>query len=497
MDEKPLSSWSFPISINAIIATLTTACTSAIMHNVSAFISQLKWLHFKICPRQLYNLDRFDEASRGPYGSVIFIFRVRWNLATVGALITIFRLAFGPLVQQVVNLQPRDIVAFDSNATFGYAHAYARNFSGKLPNSVINSVPQDPLMQSAVLQGLFNISSPPLFICTGSCVWEDSYISLGFKSTCEDVTTLTLQKEHCSGLPSDSHRQCNMTTPGGLTLSTRLDATELGTIFDFSSSSSLSNYSYGLPPDFPTISKFAVYRSTWNPYVDAQYDVNITECALSLAAYEYSNTKANGSSFEFGSVKEVHISHNGWMGGDHGDLEKDIVWTNESMTEGVPQLKVSWSALKSLQIFFESSTLATEWVDGYWDNMNPGISAALMGDVDLPKRFEKMAMSMTDYVRSSGPNSQVARGYRIASETFVFIRWSWVVGPIAIELAAILFAVLTIVSNAKHHKAPLWKSSVLALLDCTFDKATGLIRTKVKDIKDLKKGAKEYKAQLK
>lgn len=140
MKDKPLSDWRFPISLNATISILTTACGAAIMHGVSTSISQLKWLHFASGHRKLFSLESFDEASRGPYGSIKFLFTIRWNLATIGALVTIFRLGLAPLAQQVVSLEPRDVVTPDGGATFGYAHAYDRNESyvnaGKLPQSL-------------------------------------------------------------------------------------------------------------------------------------------------------------------------------------------------------------------------------------------------------------------------------------------------------------------------------------------------------------------------
>lgn len=126
MNNRPLDDWPLKISLNAVISILTTACSAAMMHSVSASISQLKWLHFKTRPRRLFNLEAFDEASRGPYGSVKFLLSVKWNLATIGALITLLRLGFAPFTQQVIDLHPREVVTPDSNAAYGYTHAYDR-----------------------------------------------------------------------------------------------------------------------------------------------------------------------------------------------------------------------------------------------------------------------------------------------------------------------------------------------------------------------------------
>jgi hypothetical protein len=47
------------------------------MFFVAQVISQLKWEYFRT-PRPLYDLDRYEEASRGVWGSTLFLFsRVR------------------------------------------------------------------------------------------------------------------------------------------------------------------------------------------------------------------------------------------------------------------------------------------------------------------------------------------------------------------------------------------------------------------------------------
>lgn len=124
---KPVSDWTFRISLSATIAILSTISSAALMHNVSSFISQLKWLYFKKEPRRLHQFELFDEASRGPYGSIIFLFGVKWNLATIGAFITIFRLASSPLIQQAIQLKTQNAYLADEEATLGYAQMYMRD----------------------------------------------------------------------------------------------------------------------------------------------------------------------------------------------------------------------------------------------------------------------------------------------------------------------------------------------------------------------------------
>jgi hypothetical protein len=138
MDNKPLSAWTAPVSIGATISILTTACTAALMHGVSQFIGQIKWLHFKSRPRKLSHLETFNEASRGSiWGCIMLLTTIKWNLATIGAFVTILRLTFAPFAQQVVQFEPRDIISADDGVTFGYTHKYSFKTTLELANSRI------------------------------------------------------------------------------------------------------------------------------------------------------------------------------------------------------------------------------------------------------------------------------------------------------------------------------------------------------------------------
>lgn len=519
MNNKPLSAWRGGISLNATVSILTTACTTALMHGVSTFIGQSKWLHFKNGPRKLADFETFDGASRGVWGSILLLTTVKWNIATIGAFITILRLSFSPFAQQVVLIDQRDVISSTETATFGYAHDYTLSAQNNLFNSVIRkhrhskqskqqvqltyylleSIPQDPDMQSAIFQGLYGVNRTEPFICPGRCRWTESYISLGFKAQCRNVTEETLQAATCSGGEYGLQR-CNMTTPGGVNVATRYWATDLATAYYMNASSLLiiNPSKPGLPETFPEISRFAIYRST----PDGNFimrDINITDCSLFLTAYEYTGAQANGSDFSFASRREVDFGmKNPW--GITSNISKGLfqhVYTNES-TSGdihIPALRISYASLSALVNFFQSTTMATEWVEGNFANTNLGVAATLSGDVDLGDRFNKMATAMTDYLRY-GPNTQPANGETLQREPFVFIRWGYFVVPIVTEGFAILFAILSIFSNRQSRRVPLWKSSTLAVLACQHEERLGLLHTKGKDINEIQDDAKKAEVVL-
>jgi hypothetical protein len=88
-------------------------------------------------PRKLADFETFDEASRGVWGSILLLTTVKWNIATIGAFITILRLAFSPFAQQVVLIEQRNITSPSDTATLGYAHNYTINKQVNLFNSRI------------------------------------------------------------------------------------------------------------------------------------------------------------------------------------------------------------------------------------------------------------------------------------------------------------------------------------------------------------------------
>lgn len=97
-----LPQWPFSITINSLISVFATISQMAMMMPVVECISQLKWLWF-VRKQKLADFDAFDEASRGPTGSLMLLGKIGLtHLASLGALIAILSIAFGAFAQQVV-----------------------------------------------------------------------------------------------------------------------------------------------------------------------------------------------------------------------------------------------------------------------------------------------------------------------------------------------------------------------------------------------------------
>lgn len=120
MDNKPLSAWRGRVSLNATISILTTACATALMHGVSAFISQSKWLYFKNESRKLVDFEIFDGASRGIWRAILLL----WSPSTVSTAIAanlVYRK--GIKVQTGTKIRDRPLCRLPPRSQFGHCQA--------------------------------------------------------------------------------------------------------------------------------------------------------------------------------------------------------------------------------------------------------------------------------------------------------------------------------------------------------------------------------------
>ncbi|CAG8935855.1 unnamed protein product [Penicillium salamii] len=500
MNNKPLSEWvTFP-SLNASISILTSTCTALFMFSVSEFIGQYKWVYFKKEPRRLADFEKFDKASRGAWGSLKVISTMTPSLVTVGAIITLMRYAFPSFIQQVVSIAPRDIsTGLTNSASFGYAHSYNHldkySTPSGLANAAVEAYPQDPGMQSAIIQGLYGVTPIEPFKCPGACNWTETHISLGFKAECRNVTQETLKTAICER--SEYREKCNMTTPGGIGLASQYAFTEHATAYNMNVTALASKQTIeGQLQDLPEIARFAIYRSTPD-YNFLVHDINITDCSLFLAVYAYSDIQTNGSNISF-VRREVDLGvENAWQ------WPTDILSSlhiNET-TNGdvhIPALEMNYITFMALRNFLMSTTIVTEWLEGSFKNPNLGVSAPLRGDVDLTKRFEGMATAMTNYLRY-GTNGLTADGLVIQSVPWVSINWWWFLLPAVTMILIILLTVITLVQNRESRRVPLWKSSALAVLECRlqlYDEKLGSLQSAGRGVDEIEKEAKQIKVYL-
>jgi hypothetical protein len=78
-DDQLLSHWPLTIKLNTFISVLSQISQTALMMPVSGCISQLKWLWYiePMSSRTLADFGAIDDASRGPWASLLLVWKTR------------------------------------------------------------------------------------------------------------------------------------------------------------------------------------------------------------------------------------------------------------------------------------------------------------------------------------------------------------------------------------------------------------------------------------
>ncbi|KAH7355650.1 hypothetical protein BKA66DRAFT_553649 [Pyrenochaeta sp. MPI-SDFR-AT-0127] len=119
---KPILDWHVPIQPASLVAIFSTIAKSSLLVPLAACLSQLKWSYFEK-PQTLSHMQDFEDASRGPWGAMMLLWKVKGTalLASVGALVTLLMLAFEPSAQQVIRLGSRKSIVNSNSRTIATA----------------------------------------------------------------------------------------------------------------------------------------------------------------------------------------------------------------------------------------------------------------------------------------------------------------------------------------------------------------------------------------
>ncbi|KAK5658337.1 hypothetical protein OQA88_2313 [Cercophora sp. LCS_1] len=205
-EESP--AWRYSINLNSLVAILSTVLRAALMIPVAESISQMKWIWFTK-PNKLRLIERFDDASRGSWGSAVLLTKiVGLNLASVGTLVTMVSLAIGPFTQQAVKSVLCDFPVPGSLAGVPVARYLLPRSDdiGTGGGHTQTWTLRDPMIL-ALFKGLMETTSNdvlPIACATGNCTFGQgpggSYASLGVCSKCADITS-KLELVHAGSWP--------------------------------------------------------------------------------------------------------------------------------------------------------------------------------------------------------------------------------------------------------------------------------------------------------
>ncbi|KAI1656830.1 hypothetical protein F4813DRAFT_397115 [Daldinia decipiens] len=182
---RPLSDWPLDvISINGVVAILTTLMKGLMMVLIADSIGQAKWSWFsrdRQEGRSLIDLELIDNASRGPWGSLIWLSKhpFRLHFVSFGALLTMLVAGVDVFSQLLVTVEDRAVI--DTQQT---AH---------VPWAINNdAVIQDSTWAAAILSGMYSttIDDLPVSCPSGNCTWDGVVPLVGVCGKCTNITQM-------------------------------------------------------------------------------------------------------------------------------------------------------------------------------------------------------------------------------------------------------------------------------------------------------------------
>ena len=213
-DGKPIFD-SRLITLNTLIAILSTAYKACTLHALGFVIAQSKWVVFADGRRRLLDFDRIGAAAEGPLGSLLLLFnsKVR-NIGMIrtSALLIVLAVAMDPFAQQLLQYQQTTMFINDSSNRTAIlrANRYSKGTEIRVSLASIRFVEgnstslygggnipitadADFSMLSALAYGLVQsttaVSQQADFDCpSGSCLYPP-FTSLSVCAACADLTS--------------------------------------------------------------------------------------------------------------------------------------------------------------------------------------------------------------------------------------------------------------------------------------------------------------------
>ncbi|KAE8871197.1 hypothetical protein PTNB73_02656 [Pyrenophora teres f. teres] len=206
--DKPLPDWPQIVSINSIVSIFSMLIRAGVGMVLAEGISQSKWQWFRRA-RTLGDMEKFDSASRGAWGSFLLLFGFRikkpYFIASMGAFITIMAAFTGFAAQQLIVFQ--DCQRPDNSASVGIRRSNYFNAVGDRLGSQFYDefLPMAVAMDIGMLQPVEDRTQALSYGCTtGNCTFPASdgpaYSTIAIGHTCDDVTSqvqeIPLTKNH-------------------------------------------------------------------------------------------------------------------------------------------------------------------------------------------------------------------------------------------------------------------------------------------------------------
>lgn len=482
LSNNPLTTWKFPISINAVVSAMMIATKAALIYTSATCIGQLKWHHFQhsLHGHCIHDLKLFDEASKGPLGAIKLLARARKvNIVALigGVIITtaVFMETFG---QQVLVFVDRKVEVSGAEAMFPSTQTLAGEQGWYLDYVMMSD------LQKLLLTSIFRGDGVPGFGCgSGECTWPGS-ATLGICSRCRDVTATS--DGSCEG--DSKSLDCEYRTPEGVELGGNVQP---GGPMPLINTTTVDGV-YDATPSFYNFSTLVVAANT-------NWTAKLTTCELSWCAWAYENATSRGTDLDLGIARQFPLQFAGTW--DKTNDTSNLVDTQSVCTatgDYPAELNNTFTISQGKEYFLKYAVrlILKAGYQGADFYTQLTLATSSLDYTDTTAMSSNLAAFMTNALRTQDGMQSVGTAWE--SVTFIEVRWVWLLLPAAVVLGSAILLGLTIAQSTRHGTV-LWKTSLLAFLFCSTHAwiADTVARDdKTRSLSSMEKASKKMEARL-
>ncbi|KAI0198833.1 hypothetical protein F4808DRAFT_472498 [Astrocystis sublimbata] len=496
----------YRISLNTLVALLSTLLRTLMLIILEKVIGQGRWSWFQV-PRALYDLEIFDRAGRGPWGSLKYLTRIhRLHPSTIAAVVLILSLGISTFTQQAIQSTERTKLEPGQTAWVRKAQI----IWGQNGNSIDLPSLDIPAVEALFEVQGFETRQIPFSCPSGNCTFRNTYASVGICNKCADVTP-HMGFTFANHTPDASDEHPELRKPN----------TDL--YCQWPTQNRTTDIPYA--PRNPTFqAKFGVVTASMSGFLTASGNIH-TACNLPVPVKDREKSLPNTTDPIF-SVCWLYPCLRHYNGSVTNGILREVVVDTELLplrdrlrgeptygsydrlcrgngtrmndTVGTPEFtgdKYSpnnsqttdldcWYEIRGNPIGLFALSKSLNWLSGVfweagqlWMSYMVGLPWATEfryeGGVDtlssISSGMDRLATAMTNALRTVGSDSHGGDG-RIYGQVWsqgvcTQINWPWFSFPAALILATLYILVASIVGGVrKQTAARTWKSSALPLL---------------------------------
>ncbi|KAH8682211.1 hypothetical protein BX600DRAFT_492281 [Xylariales sp. PMI_506] len=430
------------LEFSTVMIAIMTIFRVALKAIVEASLSQGAWIWVsaarqrrksKTEPARLGDFKMFDEASRGLWGSICLVWRLRGaHLACVGAGIIILIHGFETFSQEMVTFQELPM----------------------LNQSTAPPPPRSELWQNVVPKGY--TGELDLGLSTKSAAYNGILAN--------NIPELTVSWTSVTAPTGDSTGYLFTVAPRNISVKDSINAS-----LAYFSAFDIMSLSKGVS----VIEVEAYSCALW--VCVKSYNTSVTE------GQQHTVILGNWSQIEFAPATSAHKDEYNFI-----NLPDDM-----NAYDGA-RFSVPTDAITVLADFMKSLTWGNASdVDGIPDYSSDWIQAMQNASLDLTAWMDRLSRSMSNDFRSSGgfnPSNKLGQfqytGAVYIQASYVHVNWLWMIYPLSVMLIAFLYLAQTVWRTGRDRVCA-WKSDSLPMLFAHIDRG---IQRVVEDGMDVPEG---------